>query len=68
GPGRYVAAIKAAQMGLRTACVEKCGTLGCTCLNIGCICCPYSIPSKAMLNHSHLYHQAKHNFQQHSID
>ncbi|KAG5352642.1 dihydrolipoamide dehydrogenase precursor [Termitomyces sp. Mn162] len=54
GPGGYVAAIKAAQLGLRTACVEKRGSLGGTCLNVGCI------PSKAMLNNSHIYHQTQH--------
>jgi len=62
GPGGYVAAIKAAQLGLRTACVEKRGALGGTCLNVGCI------PSKAMLNNSHLYHQAKHDFERRGID
>ncbi|CAF0733705.1 unnamed protein product [Didymodactylos carnosus] len=54
GPGGYVAAIKAAQLGLKTACVEKNATYGGTCLNVGCI------PSKAMLHNSHLYHLAKH--------
>ncbi|ESO88886.1 hypothetical protein LOTGIDRAFT_219043 [Lottia gigantea] len=53
GPGGYVAAIKAAQLGMKTVCVEKNETLGGTCLNVGCI------PSKAMLNNSHLYHMAK---------
>ncbi|KIM38553.1 hypothetical protein M413DRAFT_447777 [Hebeloma cylindrosporum] len=62
GPGGYVAAIKAAQLGLRTACVEKRGSLGGTCLNVGCI------PSKAMLNNSHLYHQAQHDFERRGID
>ena len=52
GPGGYVAAIKAAQLGMKTACVEKNPTLGGTCLNVGCI------PSKSLLNNSHLYHQA----------
>jgi len=56
GPGGYVAAIKAAQLGLNTVCVEKNPTLGGTCLNVGCI------PSKALLNNSHLYHQAKSEF------
>lgn len=56
GPGGYVAAIKAAQLGLKTACVEGRGTLGGTCLNVGCI------PSKALLHNSHLYHEAKHEF------
>jgi len=54
GPGGYVAAIKAAQLGLKTVCVEKNATLGGTCLNVGCI------PSKALLHNSHLYHQAAH--------
>lgn len=61
GPGGYVAAIKAAQLGLKTACIEKRGALGGTCLNVGCI------PSKAMLNNSHLYHQAKHDFKSRGI-
>uniref|UniRef100_A0AAZ3SGV0 Dihydrolipoyl dehydrogenase n=1 Tax=Oncorhynchus tshawytscha TaxID=74940 RepID=A0AAZ3SGV0_ONCTS len=52
GPGGYVAAIKAAQLGFKTVCVEKNPTLGGTCLNVGCI------PSKALLNNSYLYHQA----------
>ena len=52
GPGGYVAAIKAAQLGMKTACVEKNESLGGTCLNVGCI------PSKALLNNSHMYHQA----------
>ena len=55
GPGGYVAAIKAAQLGMKTVCVEKNATLGGTCLNVGCI------PSKALLNNSHFYHMAKHN-------
>ena len=49
GPGGYVSAIKAAQLGLKTVCVESRGTLGGTCLNVGCI------PSKALLHSSHLY-------------
>jgi len=56
GPGGYVCAIKAAQLGLRVACVEGRGALGGTCLNVGCI------PSKALLNASHKYHEAKHDF------
>ena len=52
GPGGYVAAIKAAQLGMNTVCVEKRPTLGGTCLNVGCI------PSKALLHNSHLYHMA----------
>ncbi|KAF8154415.1 dihydrolipoamide dehydrogenase [Crassisporium funariophilum] len=62
GPGGYVAAIKAAQLGLRTACVEKRGALGGTCLNVGCI------PSKAMLNNSYLYHQTQHDLARRGID
>ncbi|KAI9138962.1 dihydrolipoyl dehydrogenase [Paraphysoderma sedebokerense] len=62
GPGGYVAAIKAAQLGLKTACVEKRGALGGTCLNVGCI------PSKALLNNSHYYHMAKHDFASRGID
>ena len=61
GPGGYVAAIKAAQLGLKTACVEGRGTLGGTCLNVGCI------PSKALLHTSHMYHQAKADFAKHGI-
>lgn len=52
GPGGYVASIKAAQLGLKTVCIEKNDTLGGTCLNVGCI------PSKALLNNSHYYHMA----------
>merc|ERR1719436_756617 len=54
GPGGYVAAIKAAQLGLKTVCVERRGKLGGTCLNVGCI------PSKSLLHNSHIYHMAKH--------
>uniref|UniRef100_A0A914ZRM7 dihydrolipoyl dehydrogenase n=1 Tax=Parascaris univalens TaxID=6257 RepID=A0A914ZRM7_PARUN len=53
GPGGYVAAIKAAQLGMKTICVEKDPTFGGTCLNVGCI------PSKSLLNNSHYYHMAK---------
>jgi dihydrolipoamide dehydrogenase len=53
GPGGYVAAIRAAQLGLRTACAESRATLGGTCLNVGCI------PSKTLLHASQLYHEAK---------
>ena len=56
GPGGYVCAIRAAQLGLKAACIESRGTLGGTCLNIGCI------PSKSLLNSSELYHKAKTNF------
>ena len=62
GPGGYVAAIKAAQEGLKVACIEKRGALGGTCLNVGCI------PSKSLLNNSHLYHQAKHDFAARGIE
>ncbi|KAM6567884.1 dihydrolipoyl dehydrogenase, mitochondrial [Cannabis sativa] len=61
GPGGYVAAIKAAQLGLKTTCIEKRGTLGGTCLNVGCI------PSKALLHSSHMYHEAKHSFSNHGV-
>eukprot|EP00386_Alphamonas_edax_P012435 GDKI01038842.1.p1 GENE.GDKI01038842.1~~GDKI01038842.1.p1 ORF type:complete len:505 (-),score=149.19 GDKI01038842.1:185-1699(-) len=62
GPGGYVAAIKAAQLGLKTVCVEKRGALGGTCLNVGCI------PSKALLNISHKYHEAEHDFKKMGIE
>ena len=61
GPGGYVAAIKAAQLGLKTACVEGRGKLGGTCLNVGCI------PSKALLESSHHYHALVHDFDKHGI-
>jgi dihydrolipoamide dehydrogenase len=61
GPGGYVSAIRAAQLGLKTAIVEKRKTLGGTCLNIGCI------PSKALLQSSHLYEEANHTFADHGI-
>ena len=61
GPGGYVAAIRAAQLGLRAACVEKRPTLGGTCLNVGCI------PSKALLQSSHLYEEAAHAFVKHGV-
>ncbi len=61
GPGGYVAAIRAAQLGLRTACVEKDATLGGTCLNIGCI------PSKALLHTSEQYEEARAGFGKHGI-
>ncbi|KAG2374096.1 hypothetical protein C9374_011175 [Naegleria lovaniensis] len=54
GPGGYVAAIKASQLGLKTACIEKRGSLGGTCLNVGCI------PSKALLHASQIYYDATH--------
>ncbi len=61
GPGGYVAAIRAAQLGLKTACVEMRGSLGGTCLNVGCI------PSKALLQSSHHYEVAGHEFADHGI-
>lgn len=61
GPGGYVAAIKAAQLGLKTTCIEKRGALGGTCLNVGCI------PSKALLHSSHMYHEALHAFPSHGV-
>jgi len=57
GPGGYVGAIRAAQLGLKTACVEGRDTLGGTCLNVGCI------PSKALLHATHMLHEAEHNFE-----
>jgi dihydrolipoamide dehydrogenase len=56
GPGGYVGAIRAAQLGLKVACVEGRATLGGTCLNVGCI------PSKALLHATHMLHEAEHNF------
>ena len=61
GPGGYVAAIRAAQLGMKVACVEKRASLGGTCLNVGCI------PSKALLDSSELYHLAKERFGRHGI-
>jgi dihydrolipoamide dehydrogenase len=58
----YVAAIKAGQLGLKTVCIEKRGTLGGTCLNVGCI------PSKALLNATAKYHEAQHSFKDMGID
>ncbi|CAH0479551.1 unnamed protein product [Peronospora belbahrii] len=62
GPGGYVAAIKAAQLGFKTACIESRGKLGGTCLNVGCI------PSKALLHSTHLLHTAQHEFKNYGID
>src|SRR5260370_32894995 len=56
GPGGYVCAIRAAQLGMKVAVVEKDATFGGTCLNIGCI------PSKALLHSSELYEEARHGF------
>jgi dihydrolipoamide dehydrogenase len=62
GPGGYVCAIRAAQLGLKTACVESRGTLGGTCLNVGCI------PSKSLLNLSETYHKAQKDFNSQGIE
>jgi dihydrolipoamide dehydrogenase len=62
GPGGYVAAIRAAQLGMRVACVEKRGALGGTCLNVGCI------PSKTLLDSSERYVEAKHGLAVHGIE
>ena len=61
GPGGYVAAIRAAQLGYKTACVEAATTLGGTCLNVGCI------PSKALLETTHLYHKIQYDSAAHGI-
>ena len=61
GPGGYVAAIRCAQLGLKTAIIEKYNTLGGTCLNVGCI------PSKALLDSSEHFYNAKHHFKEHGI-
>ena len=62
GPGGYVAAIRCAQLGMKTAIIEKYNTLGGTCLNVGCI------PSKALLDSSHHYHDAIKHFEGHGIE
>ena len=62
GPGGYVSAIRCAQLGMKTALVEKYATLGGTCLNVGCI------PSKALLDSSEHYHAAVHSFESHGIN
>jgi len=62
GPGGYVAAIRCAQLGMKTALIEKYSTLGGTCLNVGCI------PSKALLDSSHHYHDAVAHFETHGIE
>ncbi|MGB5394056.1 MAG: dihydrolipoyl dehydrogenase [Lutimonas sp.] len=62
GPGGYVAAIRCAQLGLKTAIIEKYSTMGGTCLNVGCI------PSKALLDSSHHYYDAVHHFEKHGIE
>lgn len=62
GPGGYVSALRCAQLGLKTALIEKYNTLGGTCLNVGCI------PSKALLDSSEHFHNAQHNFATHGIE
>ena len=62
GPGGYVAAIRCAQLGMKTAIIEKYSTLGGTCLNVGCI------PSKALLDSSEHYYNASHSFKTHGIE
>lgn len=62
GPGGYVGAIRCAQLGFKTAIIEKYNTLGGTCLNVGCI------PSKALLDSSEHFHTAAHDFEKHGID
>ena len=62
GPGGYVAAIRCAQVGLKTAIIEKYKVLGGTCLNVGCI------PSKALLDSSEHFHNAAHTFKTHGIE
>src|ERR1700740_2728403 len=61
GPGGYVAAIRAAQLGMKTACVESRDRLGGTCLNVGCI------PSKALLQSSEKYEEANHSLAAHGV-
>ncbi len=61
GPGGYVAAIRAAQLGLKTACIDKRGTLGGTCLNVGCI------PSKALLHSSEKFEEAQNHLAEHGV-
>ncbi len=62
GPGGYVAAIRCAQLGMKTAIIEKYNSLGGTCLNVGCI------PSKALLDSSEHFYNATHTFKTHGID
>lgn len=61
GPAGYVAAIRAAQLGMKVACVDENSQFGGTCLRVGCI------PSKALLESSHLYHEAQHGFAEHGL-
>ena len=62
GPGGYVCALRSAQLGLKTACVESGKNLGGTCLNVGCI------PSKSLLNSSEMYHKAQKEFKNLGIE
>src|ERR1051326_4880212 len=62
GPGGYVAAIRCAQLGFKTALIERYNTLGGTCLNVGCI------PSKALLDSSEHYYNSVHTFKTHGIE
>ena len=62
GPGGYIAAIRASQLKMKVAIIERYKTLGGTCLNVGCI------PSKAWLDSSEKYHEAVHQFSSHGID
>ena len=62
GPGGYVCAIRCSQLGMKTAIIEKYNSLGGTCLNVGCI------PSKSLLDSSHHFHDAVHNFESHGIN
>ncbi len=61
GPGGYIAAVRASQLGLKAAIIEKYATMGGTCLNVGCI------PSKALLDSSHHYYDAVKHFEEHGI-
>ncbi|PSR04772.1 MAG: dihydrolipoyl dehydrogenase, partial [Bacteroidetes bacterium SW_10_40_5] len=61
GPGGYYCAIRCAQLGMKVAIIERYNTLGGTCLNVGCI------PSKALLDSTHIYHDAVHEFKEHGI-
>src|SRR5580693_7648549 len=62
GPGGYIAAIRCAQLGMKTALIERYPTLGGTCLNVGCI------PSKALLDSSEHFYNAAHRFEEHGIE
>ena len=61
GPGGYVSAIRAGQLGMKVACIDKRETLGGTCLNVGCI------PSKALLQSSHKFYDSQNHFAEHGI-